>query len=430
MMRFVALLAISILNFCWPAGATELTISQPGMYLLGDAITSSPAGADNIINITSSDVVLDLGGYVISQANATANVAGIVVNPSLNDIVIRNGTIRNVTGTGIVLTSTDARIRISNILFENCASAGMTADGSAGSINDIELTQCRFYGCSSTGTNVILWNNVNRSSIANCIIDGTSNTSLLTCLNVRNCTASSFIDITIQNNSSSGDFIGVDENICASNYFSNVINRNNRNTGNNFGFSTRSTASIYNNCLVIQNSATNILRSFNISGSLSTIFRQCQAVNSGGASNVTGFREDGLISVQSNIYLDSLVNTLTSPNSVEGFQLNGTGCIVGRCVASNNSGVSASGATGLNARRCIIFDSILSRNIGSGGTTGFGVTDSVPTTGDLYYRNVAFNNNVAQFTPALGFPQTIPASPATQFLNGITQPWTNLAVAT
>src|SRR6516164_8816620 len=109
MKKIIFLCSISLLSMI--NNATDLIISQPGRYLLGDNITSTPSTpGDNIINITSSDVVLDFDGKFISQANATANISGIVINPNLNDIVIQNGVIRNVTGTGLTLTSTDLRV--------------------------------------------------------------------------------------------------------------------------------------------------------------------------------------------------------------------------------------------------------------------------------------------------------------------------------
>ncbi|HEX2977586.1 MAG TPA: hypothetical protein VHO47_00480 [Candidatus Babeliales bacterium] len=428
MLRLKNILVVYIVHIFLLSNATELTISQPGMYLLGDAITSSPAAADNIINITSSDVVLDLGGYVISQANGTANVAGIVINPNLSDIVIRNGTIRSVTGTGLVLTSTDARIRISNILFENCASAGMTADGSAGSITDIELTDCRFYGCSSTGNNVILWSNVSRSSIGNSIIAGTANTTSLNCIKLT-CSQCRFNSITIQNISSTGNLNGVSVDAASvNNNYSNVIFTNCSGGSGSLtffnGFDSNDSNSIFSNCSVIGNTSFGSASCFSLGGN-NCVLTQCRAISNILTSNnsISGF----FIAGSNNILLDCIANNIraTTAASVNGY-LFLTSTILGRCIASNanSSGTGSGLVASPNLTRSIIFDSLFSRNTGS---TGNGVSDAVNATGDLYYRNVAFNNSTAQFS-GTGFPQTVPASPATQFLNAITQPWTNLAV--
>ncbi|MBI2774405.1 hypothetical protein HYX58_00135 [Candidatus Dependentiae bacterium] len=425
MINVVVVLAMSFLNFFLCLNATELTISQAGIYQLGAPILTSPTTADNIINITASDVVLDLGGYVISQANGTANVAGIVVNQNLSDIVIRNGTIRSVTGTGISLLATDSRIRISNILFENCAGAGMAADGSAGTITDLELTQCRFYGCSSTGTSVILWNNVSRSSIVNCIIDGTINTAAaFTCINLLTCTSCTMNDITIQNNTTlnnSALFSAINENSTFYNYFSNVIIRNNTSgaSANFNGFNTTGTSSLYLNCSIVGNFGGGANNAFNLNSTTGNLYRQCQIINNTAQSGtLSGFRESS--PGNQNIFTDCTANVGSSSSTGVFFNLNSLGSIVARCTASNilvGIGLSVPSTV----QKLTVFDCLFSK-------LGTGVQDAVSTTGDLYYRNVAFNNSAAQFS-GVGFSATTPGAPATQNIAAVTQPWTNLAIA-
>lgn len=401
--------------------ATELTISQPGIYQLGAAILSNPAGTNNIINITASDVILDLGGYVISQGNGTADVDGIVVNPNLTDIVIRNGTIRNVTRNGLSLAATDSRIRINNIIFENCAGTAMTADGSLGTINDIELTQCRFYGCSSAGTSVILWNTVSRSSITNAVIDGSVNAAVsFACMSLLTCTACSFSDITIQNNTSTNPFNGINESLNAYCYFSNVVIRNNSNSGGGNGFNgfnnVNGIACNYLNCSVIGNSSAALLQCFVLNPSTGNLYSQCRAINNTGVT-VNGFLDSAAGS--RNIFLDCIVNSLSGSGTV--YSLQAANSIIGRSVASNSSSSTGLTNSGSAAQRLTVFDCLFSRN-------NNGAVDAVSTTGNLYYRNAAFSNTVAQFSGA-GFSLTTPAAPATQNIAAVTQSWTNLAVA-
>src|SRR6516162_5567665 len=92
------ILIFHIIFFANSLQAIDMTISKPGIYTLGNFIVSRPAGSTSIINIISSDVVLDLNGYVVSQGNATASVDGIAINSGLTDIIIKNGTIRSLTG--------------------------------------------------------------------------------------------------------------------------------------------------------------------------------------------------------------------------------------------------------------------------------------------------------------------------------------------
>ncbi len=92
------------------------TISQPGAYLLADDMDNSVADADGI-TITSSQVTLDLGGFVLS-AGTTAGDDGIVVVGDQIGIYILNGVVDGWGGDGINASSCDGclfeRLRVSN----------------------------------------------------------------------------------------------------------------------------------------------------------------------------------------------------------------------------------------------------------------------------------------------------------------------------
>ncbi|MBX9695225.1 MAG: right-handed parallel beta-helix repeat-containing protein, partial [Cyanobacteria bacterium] len=122
----------------------ELTIDQPGIYELGQSLTSLPVAADQIIVIASSDVVFDLGEFVVSQGNVVAAVDGILINPNLSDIVIRNGMIRGVTQTAISISSGASRILIENMKVDQCA-RGILAT----SVTDLTIQGCQFTRCSN-----------------------------------------------------------------------------------------------------------------------------------------------------------------------------------------------------------------------------------------------------------------------------------------
>ena len=73
-----------------PAQTNTYTISQPGNYVLTGNITV--ASGDGI-NITASNVTLDLGGFTITSTAATAGGSAILVGASSRHIHIRNGRI-------------------------------------------------------------------------------------------------------------------------------------------------------------------------------------------------------------------------------------------------------------------------------------------------------------------------------------------------
>lgn len=86
-------------------------ISTPGKYCLGEDVAFAPADEFTpAINILSNDVILDLCGHTLSQANSTANGYGVQIGQGyffndLNDIfqniTIKNGTIREFSAIGI-----------------------------------------------------------------------------------------------------------------------------------------------------------------------------------------------------------------------------------------------------------------------------------------------------------------------------------------
>jgi hypothetical protein len=430
----------ALLSFCLAVNATDLTISKPGIYILGNNITSTPGGATNIINITSSDVVLDLGGYVVVQGNNTASVDGIVINANLTDIVIRNGTIRNVTGNGLIIGAGNARIRVSNIVFENCATTGFKADGTVTTITDIEMQLCRFYNCCSnaSGQNIVTFTLVNRLLLNDCVIAGTNNSaSILNCIKFSSCSMCSVSNVIIQNNSNSAagsTFAGISDSSMSDSQFSNITVRNNSSTpgasGFLYAFNTQtSLANVYNNCLVASNTTSGAFLGFNITGT-SDIFSQCSIIQCSG-SNVNPATQGFVDGTATGcIYIDCIVSGLSAGGfNVNGFNLGSTNDIVARAISTRNSGGLSIGFLASNSNTFMtIYDSLFSANTGISAAFGADDNNGVNVTHNLWYRNVAFNNTTGQFAGG-SFSQTTPAAPATQNIAGVTASWTNLAVA-
>src|SRR3989344_4198027 len=93
---------------------TALTISKPGNYMVTESFAvPSSAGGTNIISITASDVVLDFGGHTIDGASEGG--IGVLVGNSLNNITIRNGSIRDNDGICIKLGTSNNNIHIETI---------------------------------------------------------------------------------------------------------------------------------------------------------------------------------------------------------------------------------------------------------------------------------------------------------------------------
>jgi hypothetical protein len=95
--------------------AGAYVISKSGAYVLGgDRLVSD--SAQNVIEITASDVTLDLGGFSLRFAEA-ATGAGVAISiPTAVNVEVRNGSISNVPGYAVQSTSnTGDTLRLLNL---------------------------------------------------------------------------------------------------------------------------------------------------------------------------------------------------------------------------------------------------------------------------------------------------------------------------
>jgi len=86
-----------------PAFSTPIVISQRGSYYLAEDIFALP---DNHgIEITVGHVTLDLNGYSVIGSTELATLSGVYVDPlnTVNNIVVRNGTVRSFGDDGVDL---------------------------------------------------------------------------------------------------------------------------------------------------------------------------------------------------------------------------------------------------------------------------------------------------------------------------------------
>lgn len=132
-------------------GATTLdktlTIATPGIYLLTEDIASAVT-SNQIININSNNVTVDLNGYTLS-GQSDQNMNGIEVASGKNNIEIKNGTLYSMGNAGIKVNASVHNIKISNIICNLCnVNNGATTGGIAlvgGSETEIE--QCIIDNC-------------------------------------------------------------------------------------------------------------------------------------------------------------------------------------------------------------------------------------------------------------------------------------------
>ncbi|MFG0273610.1 MAG: right-handed parallel beta-helix repeat-containing protein, partial [Phycisphaerales bacterium] len=131
------------------AADMPLTISQPGSYYFVESITT----AGNGISIQSDDVTLDLGGFAFRGGTGSAIGAG-----AFSNITIRNGTIADWGGGGVVISSTDGAI-VENIQVRDVFTQGIWT-GNASLIRG--CTVVRAVGSGSSGTYAVAANEGSR----------------------------------------------------------------------------------------------------------------------------------------------------------------------------------------------------------------------------------------------------------------------------
>lgn len=84
---------------------TPIVISAPGSYYLGEDIQALPARHG--IEITASDVTLDLNGFTIRGNLEVGSLDGIHVTGDRMNIAIFNGNIRSFLGHGVNASTAD-----------------------------------------------------------------------------------------------------------------------------------------------------------------------------------------------------------------------------------------------------------------------------------------------------------------------------------
>jgi len=145
------------------------TITAAGTYCLANNIV----GASPAIVIASNDVVLNLEGYLISNAGTT-NISGVQVAPGFRNIVIKNGSLEpslsNVgTGTGIDLGASSSNVVIEDLFIRNWF-VGINAD----TVDELVLANLQVTFNANHGANIHECSNVDisNSSFANNTLSG------------------------------------------------------------------------------------------------------------------------------------------------------------------------------------------------------------------------------------------------------------------
>ncbi len=420
-------------------------ISQPGTHRAGSDIIGNPeVNNEYIIEITASNVILDLNNNTVSQSinNIQSGITGIYINSNLNNITIKNGLIRNINGNAIVVGAGCKEIRIESIEIQVCD--GIEFNGTlAAPIIQSRIKNCEINDSKKSAQGeVILLSNCTDLRVEQCNLSNNGNAGYdiigIKCINPSTC---HFDRIKIINNTGS-IFTGIVLDSPDRCTFNHCTINNNSATGINNDFKGIDIFGVGNNqnyfdrCLVLENSSVGLAIGFSVAdNSENNTFIRCTAIGQIGNAAI-GFSLFGTgLNNQHNFFIQCLANhnkASGSGNFAEGFLINGAHSgTLSQCRASNNSSVSDraiglsfrnGGGSFWNIEKCVF-----ARNTGSSDANSFGVYRLVGT-GNMFTKNIAFNNGFLRFNQLRGVPRASVSSANSSNLNAPRRPWTNLAI--
>ena len=186
--------------------ATDWLITNSGNYKLGYDILSS-GDTNGTIRIRSSYVTLDMNYLFLKQTTSTASCNGIVIDPGVTNLIIKNGTISGFTLNGISVGSNCNKININNVVIENCTASGAAGAGItvASGCSNVSVDSILISNCASSG---IIFNTVVDSVVSNFKMTTIGATSSSYGLSLSSCNRIQVFNGSISNSSVTNDFLG------------------------------------------------------------------------------------------------------------------------------------------------------------------------------------------------------------------------------
>lgn len=436
-------------NFCSPTfirqsdigtGNPGYTIGTAGVYKAAENLTYSPAaGSQQAIRITVSDVILDLQCYTLQQGNVQAGTDAVRINSFLNDVTIKNGTVKNFTRAGISTQANSSRITVDDVLTLSCDVRGIEflSTNSDNAINNVRVFNCNR---GASGDYGIFLQNSFRGTVNKCTLNNNGLSShALSAVRLESCGECSVKDTEINTNIGSS-LIGVDINTTNSSSVTRCLVRNNSalvTTCTAYAFAGASQC--YNaitDCTAQENSATTTCFGFDLAASTTAnLFVNCAALGNHGNS-VTGYLLTGP-RAHNNVFIDCLSlnnQALGTLGIVSGFAIeNGAdfGALL-RCISSFNtsSNYIAQGLVlqnGTGGNNWSIRDGEYERNIGSSNANSFGIR-LITGSSNLFSRNRSFNNGTTAANQLSGLAAGSTFDRNTDNMTGATGPWGNVGI--
>jgi hypothetical protein len=446
MIFFVVLLLISFFHNIF---AERELITKPGAYLIGLDLTHNPTSSnDSVVIIDSNEVILDLGGNKVLQVsgNAQSGINGIEIKSNRSNIVICNGVIESLTGSGIIVNQGCSHIAVKNMVIQNCQGRAVSIEGISGNVvRDMTLNSLNMLRCAQSITEsdaIINCVFVDSLKMIDCQLRLSGNPSrMLNAIQLNNCTTSRFNDISILENEGSTQFTGFQLDGVENCMFSNcLIGRNCilSSAGNCIGFdfldSESSNENLFLHCMVFANTATIMddqFFGFRVGqGNNDNSFSDCRVSNNASNGDITG-------------YLNRLNNRntflrcLARRNTCDGATAVSRGFFLDQCTSakivqslandhlstqSSAIGVDLSSSSESNIEGTLSFG-----NSGVDDASSFGIREATGTD-NIFSRNLAQGNGGNSSNQLSGLPANSVNAITSANVNNVKDPWSNVGI--
>lgn len=152
---FAIFLSIISTNTILHADSSANITSEGEYFLSSDHIFDPSNQTSSAFVIDADNVTFNLNGYFIIQTNQKPTVDAIIVNPNRSNVIIKNGTIKNFSGSGIRVKDGNSSITIANTALTNCKTSGIFFDGntSGTGIKNSLIYNCTITSCTGASGN-------------------------------------------------------------------------------------------------------------------------------------------------------------------------------------------------------------------------------------------------------------------------------------
>jgi hypothetical protein len=420
--------------------ATEI-ITTPGLYFFGSDIIYEPTtNNEAILQISASNVTINLDNHTLSQLNTNTytGTIGILIDQDLTNIVIENGQILDLPqGVGIRVLEGNFDTTLRNIDIIGAGKRGISCEGTAlHQIGNAEFIDVRIIDCSEDidGDCGILFENCKNAAINNTTVHSCGNSgAAFDAFKLINCSNFEFYDCDIKNNTGS-TFNG----LSLTSSLNNIVERtrainNSSGTGSCFCFTinTGSNGNTFSECLAQSNISTTTIEvaGFVVNGATACALLDCTArsnIGSGNGSIVYGFKSTDNTTLTADGCAASH-NQQTNSGNTYGFYWNNTNrSILSNSVSESNSGDDeCCGIYFSSCNDCHIRNNESLYNIGINFTRGLRLANSP---NHVALSNVAFSNGTTgtEQISGLNALETSDLNTGIANLAAITYPWINI----